>query len=196
MAVNVSTLVAEARGLLQDVAGVRYSTDDLIQYLNDAISVISDHVPWAFMAYADYTTVAGARQSFPNTLSKGIVAVLEIKNGNGIDEIDKDALDAFNPKWRTKTKQGVVESWMRIPGDRYNFDVYPPATAGQTLTVQHIALRYYISGDLLDERLLSYANLLVDYMVGMCEAREAEEVGPARTQLFMTSFVNKVKALK
>jgi hypothetical protein len=196
MAVPVATLIAEARGLLQDVTGVRYSATDLVQYLNDALNILSDHLPASFMAYADHVCIAGPRQSFATAGSKGIVAVLEVKGGGAVVENDKDALDAFQPAWRTKVRQGVVSAWMRIPGDRYTFDVYPPAIAGTTLTVQHIAIHPYTAVDSLDERLTAYTNLLVDYMVGMCEAREAEEVGPQRTQLFMTTFVNKVKALK
>jgi hypothetical protein len=196
MATSVTQVITEARGLLQDVAGVRYSTTDLVQYLNDALDLLAEQMPALFYEYTAHLCAAGSRQTFSKVNSKGIVSVMETTAGIALPENDKDALDTFYPSWRTKTKVGVATAWMRIPGEKFTFDVYPPSAANQSLKVQNVYCRRYGPVDLLDERLTTYTSLLVDYMVGMCEAREAEEVGPQRTQLFMASFMAKLKALK
>lgn len=198
MATTVQQVVTEARGLLQDTTPTyRYSDSDLAQYASDCLDVMADHLPHLFFATREHTCVAGARQQFDTAGSKGVVDIIGVKDGGAIKHVDRNILDRFNTKWRTSTKPAPATQWMGYSGDRYSFDLCPPAPASQVVLVQHIATPPELSvGDVFDERITPVANLIVDYIVGMAEAREAEEVGPQREQLFVQSFVTKLKAMK
>jgi uncharacterized protein DUF6682 len=197
MTYTVQQVVTEARGFLQDtVPTYRYSDTDLAQYASDCLDVLADHLPQLFTAFRSHTCAAGARQAFSSVGSKGLIDVIEVVGGGSISFTDREMLDRYAPKWRTAVKPGAAVEWMSYPGDRYTFDLYPPAPAGQIVNVQHVATPPELSiGGTLDERLTPVANLIVDYVVGMAEAREAEEVGPQREQLFVSSFVTKIKGM-
>lgn len=197
MAISVQQVITEARGLLQDVGSDRYSDADLVQYASDCLDVMSDHLPHLFVAIREHTCAAGARQVFSSVGSKGIVDVIEVKGGAALQESSRQMLDAFAPKWRTTTKSGAATEWLPLPGDRYTFDVYPPALNTQVLNVLHVATPPELTlGSTFDERLTSVSGLITDYVVGMAEAREAEDVGPQREQTFISSFINKLKGMK
>lgn len=198
MAISVQQVITEARGLLQDaVQPYRYTDADLVQYASDCLDVMSDHLPHMFVAIVPFTCVAGARQAFSAAGSKGLVRVIETSNGNAVSQCDRSTLDIFAPKWRTTTKAAPASEWMPMPGDRYTFDVYPPAPAQQVLNVMHVVTPPELSiSSMLDERLTAVSNLITDYVVGLAEAREAEDVGPQREQLFVASFINKLKGMK
>lgn len=195
MAITVQQVITEARGLLQDtVATYRYSDTDLVQYASDCLDLLAEHLPHLFVAVRQHTCAAGARQNFSQVGSNGVVDVIEVNGGGAIKMVDRELLDRFSPRWRVTVRAAATTQWMPYPGDRFMFDVYPPAAAGQVLNVHHVATPPELAiSDTLDNRLTAHANLIVDYVVGIAEAREAEEVGPQREQAFINKFLAKVK---
>ena len=115
---------------LQDPNAVRWTTAELVRYLNDGQRDIATLRPDATATTATMTLAAGARQTLPATGAK----LLEvIRNSGGayraIRLTSRVILDAQNPNWYSKTGVTDIRHYTFDSRDPRTFYVYPPAAA-------------------------------------------------------------------
>ena len=126
-----STIISATGTILQDPSNVRWSSADLLQYINDGEKVILVLKPDAYMLDTTFVLVAGVRQSIP---ASGVVFRDSPVNmgtdgttqGHSIAFIDKDELDIHNPDWPTDDAAASVIRVIYNQDDPKKFYCYPP----------------------------------------------------------------------
>jgi hypothetical protein len=123
--VLASTIISKAQIVLNDVDGVRWTSDELIGWLCDGQREIVIHKPNAYVKNENMQLVAGTLQSLPDD---GVQLIDVVKNSTGrvIRITGRETLDAANPNWHTSTASKVVKHYMYSMLDSKHFWVYPP----------------------------------------------------------------------
>jgi len=129
-----SELITSVSTTLQDSGNVRWSTAELLIYLNQGQKEIAAFKPNASITNAAVQLVAGTKQSLP---SGGLILIDVVRNmgaagttaGNAIRIVSRGILDIQVPNWHSATASGVVKHFMYTPLDPKRFYVYPPQPA-------------------------------------------------------------------
>lgn len=175
-----SDLIYEVRGVLADRrAPYRYSDEDLLAYANDAMAVLSNIQPGLFTTVVTHRCAEGVVQRLPSASTLGISSIL------GLRPTTRELIERLDPYWAA-ADTAAPQHWMPYENDRRRFYVTPPAPYGHELQVS-IAMapeRYNLSDSF--PVLRTFWPAVVDYVIGMAEARDDEHVLNARAQQFMT----------
>ena len=182
----VSDILGRVRPVLNDSdsANYRWSTTDLISYINDACRLILIKRPDANTVYAPVTLAAGALQTIPDTAYRLIDVVCNLdasdNQGRAVTLVDSTVLDSFSPGWRSGTKGSSVKHYLFDPRSSRRFEVYPPVNAGVKVQakVSNYVGQATAAGDtvgLKDE----YMEQLVCFTLYKAYARDMEFAGNA-----------------
>lgn len=115
-----------------------WESEDAVADANAAIKAIAGALPALFHADVELTCIANTtRQTLNVADSFGLVAVMNVKNGNAVTMTDQSVLDRFSPGWRS-VAAATAENWMPVESDPFRFQIYPPAPSGQILICQHV----------------------------------------------------------
>lgn len=193
MGLKLNTSIALARGILNDPSAVRYSAADLLVYANDSLDQLAALAPQLFYVDAVHICATGkAEQELTFNTALAMVNVNRITSGKVVRQMDIATLDAYDPDWRSATAAAAVH-WAPYNGHPLKFLVYPKAPAAQSLDITYVAVpgEYTDTADTGLPTALSDA--VADYVVARAESRNDESVLTERAQMFMQSFVNKVK---
>lgn len=191
-----SDIITRAGRLLFDPTHVRWTVDELIDYINDAQRQIVLLVPDANSRNESIQLQAGTRQPMPNNS----IRLLRLTRNMGADgetpgrviyPTVRTALDSEIPDWHTSTDT-TVEHYIYDPEvDRTHFYVYP-GVGGQQV---HVEIVYSVvpatanaAGDEL-ELADQYISPIVDWVLYRCWAKDADYAGnPQRAQTHEQSF--------
>lgn len=135
MAITVNSLVEQAAGILQDVGSFRYTTADLIRYINDAQKRICQMRPEAYAVTGVTPLVAGVKQTVPpgglrlldafrNVTSAGVV-------GRSVRVIDRATLDGEDPDWQRRTGSAVEHYCYEPENDPKVYWIFPAISANK-----------------------------------------------------------------
>lgn len=132
MSILVSEITAEAGRLLHDTGQIRWSQDELIEYLDDAQKAVVLLRPEATRTEAAVLLAAGAKQSLPSDgyrfLSVGHnMGTTGKVPGRHIYLVDKSALDRHDPGWRAGVPATEIDEYCVDPPNTLDFYVNPPA---------------------------------------------------------------------
>ncbi|WP_422444736.1 DUF6682 family protein [Endozoicomonas sp. ALB091] len=130
----VSELLVQAQAILNDNSAVTYTEPQLLNGIHLACNVVSLHRPDASTLTGDIALVAGAAQSLP---AGGLRVVEALGNvaGDHTRIVDKQALDAADPGWRSGQAAAQV---MEVVVDELTpgtFWVNPPNDGNGSLTL-------------------------------------------------------------
>lgn len=111
---------------------VRWSEEELLEYLNDAEGVIVFFKPEANQQDTTFLLSEGSRQTLPSTAIEYIKPIMNmgltgLKEGDSIYPIEGGIMDASVPGWRTSQKSATTVHIIYDRADRKSFDVYPPS---------------------------------------------------------------------
>lgn len=139
-----STIATRASALLSDTSNDRWSSAELLTYINDAEKEICMVKPDAYIVNVAYQLVAGSKQSIPdgtasyqdpssNTIAAGIQLLDITRNmgtdgatpGNIITIVEMEHLDMAYPGWHNETASATVIHYMFRDTDPKRFYVYP-----------------------------------------------------------------------
>lgn len=188
-------IIATARQVLNDtVAEYRYSTDDLLGYVNDGIKAVAVARPDYFLTIGDFTCIAGqCEQAIDFEDAASFVEVLCHHDGAAIRQADLAALNAFHPGWRSDAA-GAATQWLPIAGELRRFYLYPKAPPAQIIDVRYVRVPRVFG---LDETITDLPDTLrpalADYVVGMAESRDDEHVTSQRAAQFLAQFAARIK---
>lgn len=115
---------------LVDPNATRWSTAELVRYLNDGQRDIVLVRPDATAVTTTMALAAGARQTLPAAGAK-LLELIRNTSGNkrAIRLTDRVLLDAQNPDWYSKTGVTDIRHYTFDAREPRNFYVYPPAAA-------------------------------------------------------------------
>ncbi len=126
---KASRVVSQARILLKDPAGVRWTDAELIGWLNGGQLQIVAVRPDAKATLVDLALVDGVEQSIPATGTR-LLDVVRNVGGRAVTLISRDHLNAFDPDWYSGAKAAAVKHYTFDDSAPKLFEVYPPAQAG------------------------------------------------------------------
>jgi len=186
---TLGEVIVESRRLLQDInEPVRYSDALLLGFANQALKRMAVLRPDLFARIADFPTVAGQTLQTMPPDSLRIMEVFQVKDGAGITEVSRIAMDETYPSW-INDDAGPCVNWMRHVRNSNRFFIYPKAPVGQVLLIEYAQTPpdYTINQqiELLPD---AFFPVLVDGTVFLAESVDNEHVNSQRAQLFQQSF--------
>jgi len=194
MTTTVQSIVTKLRFLTLDIAGVRWTDDELISWVNDAQVEIVNYKPTASIANIPIPLVAGVRQEIP----AGALVLLDIthNSASGIvcTQIKRVDLDRSSPAWPAAVADVDAEHYMVDDEDPKTFLVYPPNDAtgilrGRVSTLPAIVEALIDPIALTDE----YAPIMLNYMLYRVWAKHS--TSPNAAALSAAAFENFLRAL-
>lgn len=186
---KLSSVITEVRRIVQDVnAPQRYSDTMLLGFANQTLKRMAVLRPDLFAYIGEIPTTAGqVLQSAPSD-SLRIMEIFQVKNGNGVIEVNRESLDQTYPQWMNEAAAPCV-NWMRHTRNNNKFFIYPKAPAGQVLIAEYAQTPKSYTAD-EDVQLLpeAFFPIVVDGTVFLTESVDNEHVNSNRAQLFQQSF--------
>jgi hypothetical protein len=185
----LNDVITEVRRIIQDTnTPYRYSDDVLLGFANQALKRIAVLRPDLFAYIGDITCTDGeVVQSAPSD-SIRLIEVYRVKNGNGVIETNREALDQAYPTWMNDAAGSAV-NFMRHVRNPNKFFIYPKAPAGQILVGEYAQTPPDYDGvttvALLPD---AYEPVVIDATVFIAESVDNEHVNSQRAQLFQSSF--------
>lgn len=185
----LNDVITEVRRIIQDTnTPYRYSDDVLLGFANQALKRIAVLRPDLFAYIGDITCTDGeVVQSAPSD-SIRLIEVYRVKNGNGVIETNREALDQAYPTWMNDAADSAV-NFMRHVRNPNKFFIYPKAPAGQILVGEYAQTPPDYDGvtpvALLPD---AYEPVVIDATVFIAESVDNEHVNSQRAQLFQSSF--------
>ena len=185
----LNDVITEVRRIIQDTnTPYRYSDDVLLGFANQALKRIAVLRPDLFAYIGDITCTDGeVVQSAPSD-SIRLIEVYRVKNGNGVIETNREALDQAYPTWMNDAA-GAAVNFMRHVRNPNKFFIYPKAPTGQVLVGEYAQTPPDYDGvtpvALLPD---AYEPVVIDATVFIAESVDNEHVNSQRAQLFQSSF--------
>lgn len=186
MARTANSVLTRAARTLVDTGAVRWSTAELLDYLNDARRELSIFRPDVYAATVVVNLVGGTRQTIPDTASRFLNANRNIADdgatpGRAVRLVQREDLDADAPGWHTDPATTTVREFMFDDGDPRTFWCSPPATGGIKLEIVVAVTPTDISNaaNELSAAEDAYVTALHDYVVFRALAIDSEQQGNA-----------------
>lgn len=202
MPITAQSLVRRAFEILQDTTAVRWPTNELVRWLNDAQREVAMYRPDSMSTNATMTCVAGSKQAIPSGGTK-LINVVRNAAGNkrAVRLVEREILDSQNPRWHNMAGNAEVVHYMFDARDPKTFYVYPPATNTATLDIVYSALPADVSepADGAEYTAVSgnisipeiFANAALDYMLYRAYSKDSQFAGNAqRAQAHYQAFAN------
>lgn len=213
MTITAQSLVLRAVGVLQDTTSIRWPSNELVRWLNDAQREVVMYRPDALNTTATMTLAAGSRQDLDSaSLSPAPSKLIEITRNmaassakKAVRLVPRQILDAQTPGWHALTGTVDILHYMFDPRDPKTFYVYPPATTLAQLEIMYSAfptdiaepgdgaLYTAISGNISLPDI--YGNALLDYILYRAYSKDSEYAGNvARAQAHYAAFTGTLGA--
>lgn len=190
---------------LQDATYVRWSSSELLYYLNLGQKEVAAFKPNASVTNASVQLVQGTKQSLP---SGGLILIDVTRNmgaagttpGDAIRLVSRGVLDAQIPGWHSTTASATVKNYMYSPADPTRYYVYPPQPASPTYVEiiygkMPTALTAISDPITVDD---IYASALHNYVLYRAYSKDSEvaanaQLATAHYQAFLSQLVGKVQ---
>jgi hypothetical protein len=187
--VTLGEVITETRRILQDLnQPLRYSEPLLLGFANQALKRMAVLRPDLFAVITDFSTVAGQVLQTAPADSLRVMEVFQVKDGQGVTEVSRKAMDETYPTW-INDPAGPTVNWMRHVRNNNRFFIYPKAPDGQILVIEYAqSPREYTINEQIDLLPEAYFPVLVDGTVFLAESVDNEHVNSNRAQLFQQSF--------
>lgn len=182
-------VIVEVRRILQDIkTPQRYSDALLLGFVNQALKRMAVLRPDLFAVIDEFVTQAGQTIQSAPADSLRMMEVFQVKDGDGVVEVSRKAMDETYPSW-VNDPAGPTVNWMRHVRNDNRFFIYPKAPVGQTLVIEYAQTpRAYELEETIERLSEAYFPVLVDGAVFLAESVDNEHVNSNRAQLFQQSF--------
>jgi hypothetical protein len=207
MALTGANLISRIQDTLQDTTAVRWTSDELLRYINDAQREIVNFKPEATAKHVNNSLATGTEQTVP-----GLTLIKVVRNmssdqdgatgGRTVRIVDADVLNSIEPDWHNPTVTGdaahgsIVKHYVFDADDPKKFYVYPGIKSGLNAYIEIVYsdvptdLSATSSTIGMDD---IYGNALVDYVLYRCYMKDAEFAGSqeragSHYQLFISSL--------
>lgn len=138
MPIRVREIINSAKRTLQEqgAEGVRWTNQELVEYLNDAYRFLVEVEPEAFADNSEFECAAGTRQEIPANASR-LIAVKRNIDGRmmPVTATDSETLGRVRPYWHSENPTNEQELFVYDERDPKRFYVYPPAVEGSLIEI-------------------------------------------------------------
>lgn len=178
-----SAILDKAEVLLQDTTNVRWTSAELLGWLNDGQREIVSVRPDANPTVANITLVTGTKQSLPSTAYQLLDIVRNMGSGGttpgrAVRKVPQELLDSQVPEWHAAAANAVTLHYTYDPRTPRTFYVYPPAVAGQQLESKYSTAPTDVAAVgnaiTIDD---IYHNALLDYVMYRAYLKDFELTG-------------------
>lgn len=197
--VTAKTIIDKASVQLIDLANIRWTRSELLDWLNDGMRQIVLIQPSASSTTVSKLLVAGTRQTLP---TGGWLLLQMYRNmgttgttpGRAIRIVSRELLDNFNPNWHTATAAAEVRNYIYDTQDQTAFYVYPPNTGTQYVELNYSAQPTNLTSETDVIPIFDiYQSSLVDYILYRACSKDAEYApGLQLAQGYLATFVASV----
>lgn len=186
---TLNDVVTEARRLLQDItAPQRYSDAVLLGFANQTLKRMSVLRPDLFAYIGDIPCTTGTVIQSPPIDSVRVIEIFQVKDGSGVTEADRNALNETYPNWMNDAA-GPTVNWMRHVRNPNKFFIYPKAPAGLILIGEYAQTPpNYAGGDTVALLPDAFLPVVVDGTIFLAESVDNEHVNSNRAQVFQQAF--------
>jgi len=196
----VSELMDQARVLLIDTtATYRWAQAELLDYYNDAGSIIVSHKPQANATTSSTIMVSGVKQSLPT----GGTALIRINRNMGTDGstagkavtiISQDVIDRTTPTWVTDTASATTDHYMYSTRNPGIFYIYPQSDGtGYLELIYGKAPATVAIGDIASTNVAlsdDYLMIMLDYILFRAYSKDSDVPNAAaRASAYKASFM-------
>jgi len=206
------TIIDRASKLLLDETNVRWSTTELLDWLNSGQNEIVILKPDTHVTVVEYQLVAGTKQSIPDgtsdfqdssdaTVDAGIVLLDIVRNmgtdgetpGRAIQIVDREIMDSMNPDWHGDTASAQVLYYMFNNDAPKIFYVYPqqPSSDQGYVEVQYSSKPTPVDSYAVDSYIDLddvYENVLLDYILYRGFAKDNSQESNAKAAAYYSQF--------
>lgn len=198
MAIPASDILLRAADVLQDTDHVRWSTDELLRWVNDAAREVILYRPSAHSVTEVVSLKAGTYQEIPD----GGVQLLDVIRNMGMDgnrpgtvirHTDRSLLSDQNPEWHRSSPGSSIYHYTFDDRNPKGFYVWPAAREGLQVEMLYSCLPAEVTSDTdtLDMG-REYINPIVSYVVYRAFCKDSEyaqgNVAAAHYQAFATTM--------
>tara|TARA_B100000780_G_C21102075_1_gene444799 strand:- start:1333 stop:1986 length:654 start_codon:yes stop_codon:yes gene_type:complete len=185
MAISSNDIISKAQTVLQDVAAARWTTTELLSWLNDGQREICLLKPSVSATNQSVTLVAGTKQSIP---AVGLQVLRIVRNltgagvgGKVVSVISRDVLDMRQPMWHTAAATAVADHYVFDELDPRTFYVYPPNDGnGYLETVYAVEpAQVSVGGTITIPDI--HSNNLLDYILYRAYSKETDSLNEQRS---------------
>lgn len=136
---QVQSIIDRVTFVTKDVAHTRFSLEEIVAYINDAIKLMPSMNARCAAQYVQLSLAGGARQDLRGIDStKRWVRLFEIvcngTDGPTVRPVARAALDNSAPNWRSEPQAQAIQEFATDEREPFTFDVYPPAAPGISVT--------------------------------------------------------------
>jgi hypothetical protein len=191
MTTTAQSVIRRAAETIQDLSAVRWSTAELVRYLNDGQREALMFRPDVFATPTTLTLVDGARQTLPASAAKLLDVIrnaASVSSRRAVRIVNRQLLDSQVPDWHIAPPSVSAIHYMYDPVNPREFYVYPPATV---LTQLDVIVAQYpsaitepasgtytaVTGNIGMPDIL--ANALTDYVIARAYMKDSEQAGNA-----------------
>lgn len=177
------------RAISDTAAPFRNSDTLLLNLLNQTLKRMVQYRPDLFIIRTNLTLAAGTvDQTLPSDAFR-LVTLSRVVNGNAITEVSREVFDRSVPNWPL-APAGTPQHFMRHPRDPARFLVYPQPAAATVVELEYVRIPpVYTINQTITEPNTSYFPVMVDGVVALAEAIDAEHAASGRSQATYTRFL-------
>lgn len=176
---TVKTVVKQVQRRVIDEDAIRWTSDDMLDYLNSAIKAILAVRPDAYVLNHEFVCVAGTEQKLTER-SNFLINVVRNDKGKAIrGPHDMLMLDNYYPEWRNSTPGDEADCYLYEERDPKVFYLYPAVKDQHKIQIIEAAIPEDITQSEYtnDVPLLLgplYDNALIEYMVYLAFSQDNE----------------------
>lgn len=191
---KVVDLINRVAVTLQDPTFVRWTQQELLNYLNDATRQVVLVRPDAKTVNTTFTCAAASKQSLPADALR-LINVLRNQGGRAITKVDRKILDVQLPAWMEATiGADGVKHFVYDALDPKVFYLYPKPTAANIIEIVYSTspTDIVVSNFTTDTQVIAiddiYANAIMDYMMYRSYQKDSEFANMGRANVYFQAF--------
>lgn len=203
---DAKTIIDKASVILGDVAATRWTTAELLGWLNDGQRELVSISPPVNIKNIALQLVSGVKQALP---SDGIL-LMDIPHNLGslgttvgtlINHVPKEIMLKRIPGWTTTMANGIVKHYVYSVSDPLIFYVYPPQPASpKYVECVYSAIPVLIANANAGTKITindTYQNALLDYLLYRAFIKDSDSAnqtarGQEHYKMFIGSVVSKM----
>lgn len=178
--IPVSTIIYRAGVLLLDEDHIRWTTAELLSWINEGASAIVAAKPAAGARAGVLSLAGGTLQLIESPITQLIDVVRNIgadgvTPGRAIRRTDRSMLDSVLPDWHLSAQSSTIKHFVYDDRNPSAFYVFPPAAPGVKVEVAYAVLPDEVTD--LDGGLdmtADYAEPLLNFVLYRCFAKDSE----------------------
>lgn len=191
--IEASSIIKRAGLILQDEDHIRWTKDEIIEWINEAVIAIINANPAAGERDAVLTLIQGARQELDGSVCQLMTVTCNLdENGNAgraITRADLSLMNLSSPDWQAMKPSAKIRQYLYDDRAPSVFYVYPPALAGTQVraSLAEIPDDVTTEGDNVPLK-IEYADAVLNYVCYRCLSKDSEASNGAIATAFYGAF--------